>query len=62
MAVVKAKPGRYRGKHPAPSDVLPLIEVSGSTLRYDLGKRASLAPRWSARARTSARAEFTGRS
>lgn len=41
FAIVKAKRGGYR-KHPLPSDVLLLIEVSDSTLRYDLGKRASL--------------------
>jgi Uma2 family endonuclease len=41
FAIVKAKQGGYR-KHPLPSDVLLLIEVSDSTLRYDLGKRASL--------------------
>ncbi|HSC15311.1 MAG TPA: Uma2 family endonuclease [Gammaproteobacteria bacterium] len=41
FAVVKAKRGGYR-KHPQPRDVLLLIEVSDSTLRYDLGKRASL--------------------
>src|SRR6188474_1793680 len=29
-------------KHPHPRDVLLLVEVSDSTLRYDLGKRASL--------------------
>jgi Uma2 family endonuclease len=41
FAVVKAKLGGYR-KHPLPSDVLLLVEVSDSTLRYDLGKRARL--------------------
>lgn len=41
FAVVKAKRGGYR-KHPQPRDVLLLIEVSDSTLRHDLGKRASL--------------------
>ena len=41
FAVVKAKRGGYR-KHPQPRDVLLLSEVSDSTLRYDLGKRASL--------------------
>jgi Uma2 family endonuclease len=42
FAVLKAKRGGYRDAHPAPSDVLLLVEVSNSTLRYDLGKRASL--------------------
>lgn len=41
FAIVKARQGGYR-KHPVPGDVLLLIEVSDSTLRYDLGKRASL--------------------
>lgn len=41
FAILKAKRGGYR-KHPLPSDVLLLIEVSDSTLRYDLGKRARL--------------------
>jgi Uma2 family endonuclease len=41
FAIMRAKQGRYR-KHPLPSDVVLLIEVSDSTLRYDLGKRASL--------------------
>jgi Uma2 family endonuclease len=41
FAIVKAKQGGYR-KHPVPSDVLLLVEVSDSTLGYDLGKRANL--------------------
>lgn len=41
FAIVKAKRGGYR-KHPLAGDVLLLIEVSDSTLRYDLGKRAGL--------------------
>ncbi len=41
FAILRAKRGGYR-KHPLPSDVLLLIEVSDSTLHYDLGKRASL--------------------
>jgi len=41
-AIIKAKSGGYRSAHPVPSDVLLLVEVSDSTLRYDLGKRASL--------------------
>jgi Uma2 family endonuclease len=41
FAVVKARHGGYR-KHPVPLDILLLVEVSDSTLRYDLGKRASL--------------------
>jgi Uma2 family endonuclease len=41
FAIVKAKRGGYR-KHPTARDILLLIEVSDSTLRYDLGKRANL--------------------
>ena len=41
FAIVRAKQGGYR-KHPQPRDVLLLIEASDATLRYDLGKRASL--------------------
>jgi len=41
FAIVKAKEGGHR-KHPQPRDILLLIEVSDSTLRYDLGKRAAL--------------------
>jgi Uma2 family endonuclease len=41
FAVLRGKSGGYR-KHPKPNDVLLLVEVSDSTLRYDLGKRASL--------------------
>jgi Uma2 family endonuclease len=42
FAVVRAKRGGYRDAHPVPSDVLLLIEVSDSTLGYDLGRRANL--------------------
>ena len=41
FAVVKSRRGGYR-EHPQARDVLLLIEVGDSTLRYDLGKRASL--------------------
>jgi Uma2 family endonuclease len=42
FAVLRPKRSGYRDGHPTSSDVLLLIEVSDSTLRYDLGKRASL--------------------
>lgn len=42
FAIIRAKSGGYRNAHPVPSDVLLLIEISDSTLRYDLGKRATL--------------------
>jgi Uma2 family endonuclease len=35
LAVLAPRADFYRGKHPAPEDVLLLIEVSDSTLRYD---------------------------
>src|SRR5690606_26748569 len=41
FAVLKPRSGGYR-QHPTPSDVLLLVEVSDSTLRYDLGRRARL--------------------
>jgi Uma2 family endonuclease len=42
VALVKAKAGGYRRAHPSPGDVLLLIEVSDTTLRYDLGEKAQL--------------------
>ena len=42
FAIVRVRAGSYRDAHPVPSDVLLLIEVSDSTLRYDLGTRARL--------------------
>jgi Uma2 family endonuclease len=42
VALVKAKPGGYRRAHPSPSEVLLFIEVSDSTLRYDLNVKARL--------------------
>ena len=36
------RPGDYRSAHPGPSDVELLIEVSDSTLRYDLDVKARL--------------------
>lgn len=41
FVLLERKPESYR-KHPIPADVLLLIEVSDSTLGYDLGKRAQL--------------------
>lgn len=35
VAVLAPRDHRYRRAHPAPADVLLLIEVSDSTLRYD---------------------------
>jgi len=42
FALVVAKPDGYRHTHPVASDVLLLIEVSDSTLRYDLDVKARL--------------------
>ena len=42
LAVVKAKPAGYRRAHPTADDVLLLIEVSDTTLRYDLDVKARL--------------------
>lgn len=42
LAVLKPKPEGYRHAHPSGDDVLLLIEVSDSTLRYDLGAKAHL--------------------
>jgi Uma2 family endonuclease len=42
VALVKAKPGGYRRAHPSPGEVLLLIEVGDTTLRYDLNKKARL--------------------
>lgn len=42
FALVVAKPAGYRHTHPVAGDVLLLIEVSDSTLRYDLEIKACL--------------------
>jgi Uma2 family endonuclease len=42
LAVVKTKPAGYRRAHPTADDVLLLIEVSDTTLRYDLDVKARL--------------------
>lgn len=42
FALVVAKPGGYRQSHPVAGDILLLIEVSDSTLRYDLDVKARL--------------------
>jgi Uma2 family endonuclease len=39
---LQAKPGGYRDAHPTAADVLLLIEVSDTTLRYDLNVKARL--------------------
>jgi Uma2 family endonuclease len=42
LAVLAARADFYRGKHPAPEDVLLLVEVSDSTLRYDMDVKVPL--------------------
>lgn len=35
IALVRPRQDRYRSAHPRPEDVILLVEISGSTLRYD---------------------------
>jgi len=42
LAVLAPRADFYRHKHPAPADALLLIEVSDSTLRYDLDVKVPL--------------------
>jgi Uma2 family endonuclease len=42
VALLKTKTAGYRRAHPGPADVLLLIEVSDTTLRYDLSTKARL--------------------
>ena len=42
IAVLAAKPSGYRQAHPSAADVLLLIEVSDTTLHYDLNAKARL--------------------
>jgi len=42
LALLKPRPTGYRHAHPSADDVLLLIEVSDSTLRYDLDVKAQL--------------------
>lgn len=42
VTVVKSRPDRYRLSHPAPSDVLLIVEISDSTLRYDTNVKLPL--------------------
>jgi Uma2 family endonuclease len=39
FALVRPREGRYRGALPVPKDVLLLVEISDSTLRYDRGRK-----------------------
>lgn len=42
LAVVRRKENDYRDEHPFPSDVALLIEVSHSSLKFDLGRKLEL--------------------
>jgi Uma2 family endonuclease len=42
LALVTARPGGYRRAHPTTADVLLVMEVSDTTLRYDLNVKARL--------------------
>ncbi|MGF1570902.1 MAG: Uma2 family endonuclease [Nodosilinea sp.] len=41
LAIVRPPEARYDDRHPQPDDIYWLIEVSNSTLAYDLGDKAS---------------------
>lgn len=42
ISIVHPPETRYDSKHPGPADIYWLIEVSNSTLAYDLGEKAQL--------------------
>jgi Uma2 family endonuclease len=42
VAVVKARADKYTRRHPAADDTLLLIEISKSTLKYDLERKAGV--------------------
>jgi Uma2 family endonuclease len=42
IAIVRRKENHYRDEHPIPSDVALLIEVSSSSLKFDLGRKLEL--------------------
>ncbi len=42
LALLRRREDFYRNAHPTPVDVLLLVEVSDTTLRYDLNAKASL--------------------
>ncbi|HEY0394960.1 MAG TPA: Uma2 family endonuclease [Candidatus Elarobacter sp.] len=39
VVVSRTEPGRYMTRHPTPADVLLVVEVSRSTLRFDRGEK-----------------------
>ncbi|MFN6535199.1 MAG: Uma2 family endonuclease [Nostoc sp. EkiNYC01] len=42
LVIVQNRPDDYLEAHPSPSDVLPVIEISNSTLKYDQDVKLSL--------------------
>ena len=42
ISIVQPPESRYDAQHPGPADIYWLIEVSNSTLAYDLGEKAQL--------------------
>ena len=52
LAVIRQPDDDYRGEHPSPSDVVLLVDVSKTSLSFDLGKKLALyaksniAPYW----------------
>lgn|ERR1700751_4354477 len=40
--LVLYRPGIWRGRHPGPADISLLIEISDSTLAFDLGGKLAL--------------------
>jgi Uma2 family endonuclease len=42
FALLRPREDHYRSRHPSPEDVFLLVEVSDSTLRFDLGRKADL--------------------
>jgi Uma2 family endonuclease len=42
VAVLAPRPGFYRDRHPAPADILLLIEVADTSLDYDRGEKLPL--------------------
>lgn len=42
IAIVKARADGYSSSHPKPEDIYLLVEISNSTVEYDLGTKAKL--------------------
>jgi Uma2 family endonuclease len=46
VALLRFRKDRYRQKHPGPSDILLVIEVAGSSVDYDFGRKLELYARY----------------